>query len=60
MWELTYKKAQEMIIQNSGCICIGYIVLADIFDYLVAPIFGVPVLGDIFHVNRDWFVVFDS
>ena len=36
MWELTYKKAQEMIIQNSGCICIGYIVLADIFDYLVA------------------------
>ena len=50
MSELIYKKTEETIFQNSRCIALGISIVADILDYLAAPIFGLPILGDIFDV----------
>lgn len=44
------KKQKRRFFKIRVALALGISILADILDYLVAPIFGIPVLGDIFDV----------
>lgn len=42
------KKEKRRFFKIRVAIALGISLVADILDYLAAPIFGVPILGDIF------------
>lgn len=44
------KKQKRRFFKIRVTLALGISIVADILDYLAAPIFGVPILGDIFDV----------
>ena len=44
------KKQNRRFFKIRVALALGISILADILDYLAAPIFGIPILGDIFDV----------
>jgi hypothetical protein len=44
------KKQNRRFFKIRAALALGISILADILDYLAAPIFGMPILGDIFDV----------
>ncbi len=44
------KKQKKRFFKIRIAMALGISIVADILDYLAAPIFGVPILGDIFDV----------
>ena len=44
------KKQKRRFFKIRVALALGISIVADILDYLVAPIFGVPIVGDIFDV----------
>jgi uncharacterized membrane protein len=44
------KKQTRRFFKIRVALALGISILADILDYLAAPIFGIPILGDIFDV----------
>jgi hypothetical protein len=46
--ELSIKKQKRRFFKIRVALALGISIVADILDYLAAPIFGVPIMGDIF------------
>lgn len=44
------KKQRQRFFKIRVVLALGISLVADLLDYLVAPVFGVPIIGDIFDV----------
>ena len=48
--EQSIKKPKRRFFKIRAALALGISIVADILDFLAAPIFGVPIIGDIFDV----------
>jgi hypothetical protein len=50
--EFRYRKSKRSF--TTAALALGIAIVADALDYLAAPLFSVPIIGDVFDVITTW------